>query len=146
MRCGRKIWRFSERNTESCFTVSCNCYHRKTQYIPYYVSKSTSLWCLPTFLKHRFNLSRRFSIARQVICSLCFSSSMVLGLRDKNYTFEIPDKKQSQTERSGERSDHGTPPPRETICCGNTSPRTLADSLTVWAVAQSCRNHTAEKT
>jgi hypothetical protein len=67
--------------------------------MPFYILKSKPLRFLPPFLKHYSNLSLRFSIARLGICSgiaaissfiLCFTSYMVLGLRDKILLLRYP--------------------------------------------------------
>ena len=67
--------------------------------MPFGLLKSTSLRCLPPFLKHCFSLTPRFSITWRVICSgiaaissfmLCFSSATVLGLEIKNLLLIYP--------------------------------------------------------
>ena len=84
------------------FALLCNFYyHRRTRCMPFYILKSTLLVCLPPFLKHYSNLSRRFSITRWGVFSgiaaissfiHCFSSSMFLGVRDKILLLRYPTK------------------------------------------------------
>ena len=61
------------------FKILCHCI---SQYTPFYVLYSSSLRCLPPFLKHCSSLTAKFSITRHVICSgiLAISSFMLVSV------------------------------------------------------------------
>ena len=64
------------------------------------------------------------------------------GFVSVNTRFQIPQRKKSHVERSGERGGHSTSPKREMKCPGNMFRTTVIDSFAVCAVAPSCWNHT----
>ena len=68
--CDSKSDGFQNEITQCSFTflfkIRCLCI---SQYTPFYVLYSSSLRCLPPFLKHCSILTATFSITRHVICS-----------------------------------------------------------------------------
>ena len=60
------------------------------------------------------------------------------GFVSVNTRFQIPPKKKSHVERSGERGGHDMSPKREMRCPGNMFRTMVIDSFAVCAVAPSC--------
>ena len=64
------------------------------------------------------------------------------GFVSVNTRFQIPQRKKSHVERSGERGGHGMSPKREMRCPGKMLRTMVIDSFAVCTVAPSCWNHT----
>ena len=88
--------------------------------------------------EHLLTHSARYGAQFRLKCILQLRN--ISWLVDVHFSFEVPHRKKSQGDRTGEREGHDTSPLWEMSFPGNNIRNSAIASLEVWAVAPSCWN------